>query len=136
MKPDDPKAWAKKPWSIRIQIVGGGYERHNYEIYSSAQPFLATPDEAQEVLENLRSKIMSIIVATSDNPHPLITYERSAAGQVTLAYSEWDRDMSAYPPRATTARRFRAVVDEVVIPATLLRQHPVRLSLLEEYPAL
>jgi hypothetical protein len=131
--PDDPKAWMKKLWSIRIEVVGGGSQQHSYVVYSTAKPFEASPEEAQQTLEDLRSKIMSICVSATDRPTPIIAYEREPHGQITMTVQAWTRDMSKYPAKAETSRHFRAVIDEVVIPADVLRRCIVRVSLLEEY---
>jgi hypothetical protein len=116
-----------------MEVVGGGSQQHSYVVYSTAAPFVATPDEAQQTLEDLRSKIMSICVSATERPTPIIAYEREPHGQITMAFSTWERDMTVYPAKAGTSRRFRAVVDEVLIPAAVLRRCLVRLTLLEEY---
>jgi hypothetical protein len=60
MSQDDPKAWMKRKFSIKLQFSHVGT---NWYSFTTAEPFEATAEEADTTLNNLRSKIQSIIVS-------------------------------------------------------------------------
>lgn len=128
---EDADSWMKQPWSIRIEIVGVASGGASWVCFSTAKPFLATPEVAQSKLDALCADINRICVR--DTEVPLLAYERLPNGQVKHTERTWEYDMSMYPPTAGNAHRYRAVVDNIVIPAEVIRRHLVRLTLIEEY---
>lgn len=126
---EDPKAWMKKTWSIRILVCSS--TANNYVCYSTAQPFEASPEEAQQALEDLRAKIMSICVSNT-SPAPLNCFERQAGGELPGKIEDyWVRDRTL-EGKARNRRLFFSVIDECLIPAHVLKTSIVRVSLLEE----
>ena len=128
---DDPRAWMKKLWSIRVVISRGGGDSI-YTCYSTAQPFEASPDEAQQALDDLRSKIMSICVSNT-SPAPLVVHERQPGGELLGPVARyWAHERSHVAKAIGNARVFYPVVDQCIIPANVLRDNIVRLTLVDE----
>lgn len=128
--PDDPKAWMKKSWSICL-IISGGVSGGSSTFYTSPLPFSATAEEANQIVTDFRDKVMSINSSPHDRPTPLIVYMREPGGENYTRWTYWTRD-GTKNNGAVEQRYFKPVVDEVIIPASLLRGSFVRVSLLEE----
>jgi hypothetical protein len=122
----------KKQWSIRIEIVGAGGQGNNWVVFSTDTPYECSPEEAQAKLDTLRDKIAAIArTGLDDRCDPLIAYEREMGGEMQQQFNYWVRN-EEHVQKAISQRYFKAVVDECVIPASVLRRCITRLSLVME----